>query len=88
MTTSVWKIITVSNFNHESYRQSVVAEHITSHMLGEIMLKALQAIVLEGESTYYDLVPQTKPLWLGMEEFVDSTCSACGEDLYDKRCCL
>ncbi len=88
MTNSEWKIITVSNFDLESYRQQTVAEHITSENYGEIMLKALQSTVKEGDPTWFKMVPQSKRLWLGMEEFVDTTCESCGADLFGKECCL
>ena len=99
----MYKIITVSNFNLENYRQTVVAEHISNKELGGLMVKALQATVTPPEGatpwpdadggrthdyTYYALVAQGRPLWLGMEEFADNTCEQCGADLYGRFCCL
>ncbi len=83
-----WKIITVSNFDLESYRQIVVAEHIAFPGYAETMLKALKETYGEDSSIWYKLVPQSQPLWLGMEEFADTVCETCGADLYGKVCCL
>jgi hypothetical protein len=82
------KIITVSNYDKESFAQRVVADNIKYKEDADIMVHALQNDPKRVDSVWYRIVKDDYQLWLGMEEFADNTCELCGCDLYGLVCCL
>jgi hypothetical protein len=65
------KIIRVSNFDLESYAQTVAAYGVNV-VEGMLMLEALQKDCDGHSPTSYRLVDDNFVLWRGMAEFVDT----------------
>lgn len=67
------KIISVSNFDFESYEQWVVAENIRNPDMAKTMCDALCAQCDGNSPTYYRVVEDGHRLWRGMREMVGDT---------------
>lgn len=65
------KIISVSNFDCETYRQWIVADNIRNDAMAKTMCDALCAQCNTHSPTYYRVVEDDYRLWRGMAEFVD-----------------
>lgn len=65
------KIISVSNYDLESYAQWIVADNIRNPVMAKIMCDALCAKCDGDSPSYYRVVEDGYRLWRGMAEFVD-----------------
>ena len=65
-----YKVVRVDNFDRETIAQQAVVEYL-NEPLAELVCASLREGCTSSESAWYQVFPQSKPLWRGMAEFVD-----------------